>query len=93
MTFDKTPLEYEKESIDSSLKNIMIVTGLIVSYIFLTILIGLFVTFGGMWFAITLSYLVAIGGGIFYCIAQWESNDEFIKEYRKEYSKHKKNDK
>lgn len=52
---------------------------IVVGYMFLTIIVGAFVDFGWAWLAITLSYIVAVGAGISYCVIKEQEYNNFIK--------------
>lgn len=82
-----TPFEYKKETDSEATRSVAIASISVVSYMFLTGLLGNFLEFGGIWWAIVFSYLVAIGGGVSYCISKFISNEELVKEYSKQYKK------
>ena len=52
---------------------------LVVGYMFITAIIGSFVHFGGIWWAIVFSYIAAIAGGIAYIGFKYDEYENFIK--------------
>lgn len=80
-----TPFEYGKQTINESIGLIAKATGCVVGYIFLTAILGSFIEFGGIWWGITLSYIIALAGGIAYSAIRILVATELIEQYRKEY--------
>ncbi len=84
------PYEFTKETMGDAVSLIGKASMIVVGYMFFTALLGAFVDFGYLWWVITLSYIVAVGGGIAYCVATFMSNEEYCKQYENDYKKSKK---
>lgn len=85
-----TPFEYEKQIMNESIGLIAKATGCVVGYIFLTAILGSFIDFGGIWWGITLSYIIALAGGIAYSAIRIATASDLTEQYRKDYiQKHK----
>ena len=83
-----TPFEYKKKLMNSANRNIGITACLVVGYMFITAIIGNFVSFGGIWWAIVFSYLVSISGAAAYCITKFATSEDLTKEYKEQYELH-----
>tara|TARA_R110000796_G_scaffold159388_3_gene276169 strand:- start:2280 stop:2588 length:309 start_codon:yes stop_codon:yes gene_type:complete len=80
-----SPFEYTKQTSEEGSMNILWSTVLIVMYMFISGIVGNFIELGGVWWVLVLSYILAIVGGVMFCISKVLMNEELVKLYKEEY--------
>ena len=88
---EMTPSEFMKKQEDEFQQYIIKAFSLVIGYVFLTCILGAIISFGGIWWAIALSYIIAITGGAVTCVQKYESKEFLEKVFEKEYKERKKN--
>ena len=64
--------DIEKDLLEQCSKVIPKTVAIVIGYFFITIILGAFINFGYIWWAITFTYIIAIAGGIAYIAIKYE---------------------